>query len=400
MKAFAALFAQLDSTTSILEKVAALKNYFSTQDAADSMWTVLLLTGRLSRRVITARDLRLLFQQATQYPEWLLEECLAQVGDTAETLSLLAQSLELTRQEGAQEDGVALSEWMENRIYALAELPSIEQQIELLLAWWRDLDQQEVFLLNKLITGAFRVGVSEKLVIRALAELHEIPSDQIAHRMTGVKKPGPQAFAALISKETSAPSLNQPYPFCLAHAWSERKDHGFEPEHWCVEWKFDGIRAQIISRQGQIWIWSRGEDEITASFPDLVEAFKNLPSGTVLDGEIVVLVDGEVRSFNELQARLGRKKVSAMVLKERPAGFLAYDCMEHNGHDIRALSLRERKAILTAVIKPLLGPRVQLSKSLPIATREQLEDWRDHARENHAEGVMIKSWSSPYAVEA
>jgi DNA ligase-1 len=398
MKAFASLFDDLDSTTSTNEKVAALKRYFAHQDASDSMWTVLLLTGRISKRIITGRDLRDLFLLATGYPEWLVVECHAQVGDTAETLSLLAQSLGLTSKLEKNENDFSLTEWMEKKIPELAAMDDQAAQARTLLDWWKDLNQNEVFILNKLMTGAFRVGVSEKIVIRALSELHEIPSDQIAHRISGSKTPGAEAFAALVSKEISAPSFSQPYPFCLAHAWNERKDEGWEPEHWCIEWKFDGIRAQVISRDGQIWIWSRGEDEITQSFPDLQELFRALPEGTVIDGEILVISGGAVQTFNDLQSRLGRKKVSAAMLKEKPAGFIAYDCMETGGQDIRSQTLRGRKAALDKVIQPVLGPQIRLSEILTASDLTQLEHLRGESRNKNAEGVMIKSWNSPYAV--
>lgn len=398
MKAFANLFDELDSTTSTKEKVSALKRYFAHQNSEDSMWTVLLLTGRLSKRVLTGRDLRDLFVIATGYPEWLIDECHAQVGDTAETLSLLAQSQGLTLKGGHGEKDYSLTEWMEERIPGLGAMEDQQVQSKVLMEWWSHLNQMEVFIVNKLITGAFRVGVSEKLVIRALAELHEIPSDQVAHRMTGVKTPGAEAFQALVSKEALTPSFSQPYPFCLAHAWGERKDEGWNPEDWCIEWKYDGIRSQVIARAGEVYIWSRGEDDITKSFPDLQTAFKTLPDGTVLDGEIVVLKDGEVKSFNELQSRLGRKKVSPAMLKEKPAGFLAYDCMEYQGADIRSKSLAQRKEVLNQAVQPLLGPQIQISEILKAGSLKELEALREHSREENAEGVMVKSWSSPYAV--
>lgn len=397
MKAFTELFDDLDSTTATLEKVAALKKYFATQNSADSMWTVLLLTGRTKRRALTGRDLRDLFMLSTGYPEWLIVECHAQVGDTAETLSLLAQTLGLCAKSSGHEEH-SLTDWMEKRIPELAALADQEEQARMLMSWWKDLTQQEVFIVNKLMTGAFRVGVSEKLVIRALAELHGIPSDQIAHRLTGASLPGAAEFDKLISTEASTPSFSQPYPFCLAHAWQERSDEGWNGADWCVEWKFDGIRAQVISREGKIRIWSRGEEEITASFPDVAACLESLPAGTVLDGEIVILKDGQLGTFNDLQGRLGRKKVSAAVIKERPAGFIAYDCLEAEGADIRARTLRERKPVLAQVLAPVLGEKVQLSEVFAVQDLSELEARREESRGRHAEGVMIKNWNSPYTV--
>ena len=216
MRAFAQLFDDLDSTTSTNEKVAALKVYFHAANPSDSMWAIQVLTGKISKRVITSRALRNIFLESTQYPEWLFEESYSHVGDTGETLSLLAHSLNLCRETPA-EGGFSLTEWMEVQIPSLAALKESALQSAKLLGWWRDLTYQEIFILNKLITGAFRVGVSEKLVIRALAEVFDVPSDQVAHRLTGNVKTGADVFAQLISKEATELSFSQPYPFCLAH---------------------------------------------------------------------------------------------------------------------------------------------------------------------------------------
>lgn len=397
MKAFSLLFEDLDSTTSTLEKVSALKKYFEHAETDDAMWTVLLLTGRITRRVITGKKLRDLFVLATDYPDWLIKECHAQVGDTAETLSLLANSLNLCATHESPHDA-GLTEWMEKRIPELANIKDPLEQSARLMSFWQDLTQSEIFIFNKLLTGAFRVGVSEKLVIRALAELFELPSDQIAHRLTGMSTPGRENFLKLISKEIDEPSFSQPYPFCLAHAFSERKDEGWNADDWCIEWKFDGIRAQVIARAGQVWIWSRGEEDITAHFPDLQALLQTLPQGTVLDGEIVVLKNGAIESFNDLQARLNRKKISAEILKERPAGFIAYDCLEFQHEDVRAKSLRERKKLLNQTLEPLWSPQIRISEVFSAEDLASLEDLRLQARQQQAEGVMIKSWESPYVV--
>lgn len=398
MKSFSRLFEELDSTTSTNEKIEALKKYFRKSNAEDSMWTVLLLTGRTSKRVLTGRALRDLFLLATEYPEWLFEECHAHVGDTAETISLLAQSLGICLLPDESVDDRSLTEWLEKIIPALGAIDDQQAQATAMIGVWEKLTAREIFIVNKLMTGAFRVGVSEKIVIRSLAEVHNLPSDQIAHRLTGLKKPGAESFAGLISSEVSTPSFSQPYPFCLAHAWTDRSEEGWNPKDWCIEWKYDGIRSQVISREGQIWIWSRGEEEITHSFPDIAQHFKKLPPGTVLDGEIVVIENGRILPFQSLQKRLGRKKVSAAVLKENPAGFIAYDCLEANGTDIRNKILKERKEILQKVISPFLSGQVKYSEILFVKSLEDLEELRSQARQSDAEGLMIKAWQSPYAV--
>ena len=397
MKTFVELFDELDSTTSTLEKVAALKKYLQLADASDSMWMILLLTGKISRRVITSKALRDLFLQVTQYPEWLFEECYYQVGDTAETLSLLLNSLEISAVHSSDKN--SLTQWLEQEIPALAKIPAQSQQrADLILSWWKHLTAQEIFILNKLMTGGFRVGVSEKIVIRALSEVFDVPTDQIAHRLTGVSEPGAEAFSKIISKEKTEMSFSQPYPFCLAHAWSDRKEEGWDPKNWCLEWKYDGIRAQVIKRNNEVWIWSRGEDEITKSFPDIANLFQSLPNGTVLDGEILVIQDGEIKSFQELQKRLGRKKVSALTLKNFPAGFIAYDILEVNGEDFRSNPLIERKNTLRNILEPFLNDSIRFSNVFSAQNLDDLENLRSASRNQNSEGLMIKAWQSPYVV--
>ena len=404
MKRFVKLFVDLDSTTSLNEKVDALKNYLTSSSPSDSMWSVLLLTGRISKKTITSRGIKDLFLIATKYPEWLLDASASNVGDSAETLSLLAQTLGLCRTSGVEavSHDTSLTTWMEERLPALGRLKDQAEQAALLLSWWRDLDQQEVFILNKLMTGAFRVGVSEKLVVRALAAVFELETDQVAHRLTGSREAGADRFAKLISKEKTSPSFSQPYPFCLANAWGERNEIDFNPLQWCVEWKFDGIRAQIIRREGQTWIWSRGEEDITSGFPDLVEVFEFLPEGTVLDGEIVVVTstnaDALVAPFQELQKRLGRKKVSPAVLKSHPAGFVAYDCIEFGSRDVRSEPLSSRKEFLKKVLEGHFHSRLRFSEVLNIQDLTDLARKREEARNEAAEGLMLKAWSSPYVV--
>ncbi|WP_413293773.1 ATP-dependent DNA ligase [Bdellovibrio sp. HCB185ZH] len=397
MKDFAKLYEELDSTTSTNEKVDALKKYFEKTNAEDSMWTLILLTGKLSRRTITSRTLSSLFLASTHYPEWLYDESRDHVGDTAETLSLLAHSLNLCRETSGKQNK-SLTEWMETEIPKLASIKDEVEQADQLLKLWSKLTTQEVYILNKLITGAFRVGVSDKLVIRALSEVYDVPTDQIAHRLTGNLETGEEAFEKIVTQEVTAATYSQPYPFCLAHPWSERADQSFDPEEWCLEWKYDGIRAQVIRRESQTWIWSRGEEDITATFPELAEIFSHLPEGSVIDGEILIFKDEKISSFQALQRRLGRKKVSAQMLKEFPAGFMAYDCLENNGRDIRQETLRERKQHLAKVLSKIKSPQVQLSPVVTVQSLQELNELRLQAREKDAEGLMIKWWAGIYSV--
>lgn len=398
MRHFTRLFEELDATTSTLEKVSALKKYFTKAPPEDAMWAVLILTGKISRRIMTSRALAQIFLSRTQYPEWLFAECYSQVGDTAETLSLLAKSLHLCAPKPSVENARTLSQWLEVEIPALAKIKNLTEQGEMLMTWWQFLTMEEVFILNKLMTGAFRVGVSDKLVVRALAEVFALPSDQIAHRLTGDVSPGAESFAKLVHPETQEISFSQPYPFCLAHPWNERAEKDWLAEEWCVEWKYDGIRAQVICRENQVWVWSRGEEKIADTFPDLVAQLALLPNGTVLDGEILIIKNNRIHSFQDLQKRLGRKKVSGSLLKDLPAGFIAYDCLEMNGRDVREKPLSERRSFLTQVLQTLSSSQMRVSPVLKVTDRQTLEHWRAEARSHDAEGLMIKRWAGAYTV--
>lgn len=397
MRLFAKLFSEIDATTSTLEKVDALKRYFAKAPPIDAMWAVLILTGRLEKRVITSRALREAFLLTTKYPEWLFEESYNHVGDTAETLSLLLRSLEIAR-TGENADEKPLHFFMQTEIPRMSALKDPQARAEELMACWRTQTADEIFIFNKLMTGGFRVGVSEKLVVRALSETFDVPSDQISHRLTGKISAGVDQFEALISKDETLVLGSKPYPFCLAHAWNERSEAAWEPGVWAVEWKFDGIRSQVIKRDGGLWIWSRGEEEVSKQFPDLVRVFMDLPEGSVIDGEILVIRDGRIQDFNSLQKRLNRKNLTPAMLKESPVGFIAYDCLEYRREDVRQLPLRDRRRHLEELITPFRSESIRLSEILDAPSIEKIEALREHSREVDAEGLMIKAWESPYSV--
>ncbi len=405
MKAFTQLFENVDATTSTNEKIDVLKKYFAQTNSQDAMWAVLILTSRVSKRVLTSRSVRELFLKATNYPDWLFEESYSQVGDTAETVSLLLQSQGLTKKEGDKNTNLVdktLSEWMETEIPQIAEIEDVNQKSQKLLEYWKQLLPSEIFVLSKLMTGGFRVGVSERLVVRALADVFGVPTDLVAHRLTGQVAPGGENFERLISPGTIEFVPSQPYPFCLAHAWTDRSQKDWNPATWAIEWKYDGIRSQAIKREDQgkenLWIWSRGEEEIKRSFPDLVGLFEKLPAGSVLDGEILIIKDGRIQPFQALQKRLGRKKVSPTTLKDYPAGFMAYDCLEYQGQDIRQKSLRARKMHLNELCQPLVSDHFLVSPILKAESLEDLEALRAQSRETDAEGLMLKDWESNYSV--
>ncbi|WP_312954284.1 ATP-dependent DNA ligase [Pseudomonas songnenensis] len=423
MKAFATLYSRLDATTSSNAKLAAMRDYFREADPADAAWAVYFLAGGRPRQLVPTRVLRETAMQAAGLPEWLFEESYQAVGDMAETISLL-----MPEAEHSSEDGLAV--WMQDRLLPLRGLPP-EELAERLPAIWAQLDRLSLMVCIKLITGAFRVGVSKLLVTRALASLADLDPKRVAQRLVGYTdlshRPSAEGYRALIAEESEhehAQRGGQPYPFFLAHSLQTPVEE-FDmllgaPDNWFVEWKWDGIRAQLVKRDGQIWIWSRGEELVSERFPELCELARCLPDGTVIDGEILVwkhapetpageLFDisgtGEpsagafgVQPFALLQQRIGRKNLTAKVLQDAPVAVLAYDLLEWQGDDWRQREHRERRVQLEAVVEQCPNPRLMLS---PLVTGD---DWADLARQREAsralgvEGMMIKARAAQYGV--
>jgi DNA ligase-1 len=398
LRRFADLYERLDRTTSTRDKVAALAEYFRSAPPENAAWAVWFLTGRRLKRLLPARRLAEWAMEKAGVPAWLFEESYAGVGDLAETIALLLEG----RGDGeAGEEDVPLSVWVQDRLLPLRGLPP-EVQRERVTAWWAGLGRREAFLLNKLLTGELRVGVSQTLVERALAEVAGVTPALMAHRLAGAWEPGEDAFRALLlSEEHGENGENdrggpRPYPFCLASPLDRAPAELGPISDWLLEWKWDGIRAQLVRRGGAVHLWSRGEELITERFPELARmAEARLPDGTVLDGEILAWRDGRPLPFSELQKRIGRKKLTERILAEAPVVFLAYDLLEEEGRDLREMPLAERRARLEVRVeggRPLL----QLSQPLDAVSWEDAAHERDSARERGTEGLMLKRLTSPY----
>lgn len=407
MKDFAALYAELDATTSTNAKLAALVRYFRGAPAADAAWAVYFLAGGRPRQTVPTKALRAAALEAAQLPEWLFEECYQAVGDLAETIALV-----LPAAAGGAEHGLAY--WIEERLLPLRGLAPAEV-VALLKAAWQELDTAGRFLLTKLIGGGFRVGVSRLLVTRALGQVAGLDAKIIAERMMGYTDirhmPDPLGYEALIAPPgagadgpgtlVGGPAGGQPYPFFLAHALSdplECMDDVLGPVgDWLVEWKYDGIRGQIVQRAGGVWIWSRGEELVNERFPELVALGQALPRGTVLDGEILIWQDGRPGPFARLQQRIGRKHLSARILADAPVSFVAYDILEADGVDCRAEPLALRRTRLEALCQATY-PRLVLSPAVVGESWEALARLREEARARAVEGFMLKSLTSRYGV--
>lgn len=391
MRAFSELYDELDTTTSTTEKVDAMVRYFRSAPAADAAWAVYILSGRRLKRFLGPALLRRWLIEASGLPEWLVDEAYASVGDLGETIALLMES-ETAR--NADISDIPLARWIEERLLPLREAPEEEQRAAITL-WWRTLPYREIFLLNKLLTGELRVGVSELLVTRALEQVLELPRADVTRRLMGEWQPSAAFWERLATGGEAAIDPSAPYPFFLASPL-EGEPRALGPvADWLIEWKWDGIRGQLIRRAGACFIWSRGEDLVSERFPELMAAAAALPEGLVLDGEIVVWRDGLVRPFAELQQRIGRKKLSASILEEVPVRFIAYDLLEQNGADVRALPLRERRKRLLGLLEA--APQAfSASPLVQAGSWEELEVIREQSRLRGVEGLMLKALDSSY----
>lgn len=388
MRRFAQLYDALDGTTSTNAKVAALRAYFAEAPPADAAWGLFFLTGRRLKRLIGPSLLAEWACEHARVPGWMFSECMGTAGDLAETIALLLD------RPGRRADPPPLSRLIEERLLPLRDAEEADRK-RAVVALWDALDRREIFLLDKLLTGELRVGVSDTLAVRALAQHAGLPPATVTHRLMGTWEPGAQAFLALIAPGDSDADVSRPYPFFLASPLEEEPQELGRREEWLAEWKWDGIRAQIVRRASGAYLWSRGEELITGRFPDLLGAWEALPDGTVLDGEVLAFQAGSPMPFSVLQRRIGRQKLSAKILAEAPAAFMAYDLLEQGGTDLRERPLRERRGRLVQLLQ---GRSDRLSVSAEVAggSWEELRAQRAKAREQAVEGLMLKRWTSPY----
>lgn len=400
MRRFADLYSALDASSGTQARVDALVAYFSGVDAADGAWALHVLLGKQGKRLITGRRLRQICLEESPLPEWLFDDCYAHVGDSAETITLLWAQVEAGASEPLQH---SLQHWMEQLLPAAAALEGSEQA-EAVRQLWRGLSRSELLVANKLLTGGLRVGVAQGLVVRALARLSGLEEAQLQHRLMGGFKPSAAALTALLAPANGAEAVpSHPYPFYLASPL-EQQPAG-PASDWQAEWKFDGIRGQLIRRANEVFLWSRGEELIGAAFPELLAAAGCLANGTVLDGEILVWPPGsdQPAPFAQLQRRLGRKAPGRKLLAECPATFVAYDLLELGGDDLRQRPLSQRRSALEELLQDLpettptpAAGLLRLSPRLPLTAWEQLEPLRQQAASAAAEGLMLKGIASPY----
>lgn len=400
MKAFADLFLSLDETNKTNDKITVLKEYLLKVPDEDKINMLALFTGRKPKRQINSTQLKDWALELAQIPDWLFRESYDVVGDLAETISLL---LPLP----AHQQNKTLSAWID-------EIKNIKEKNETekkrwLLNSWDTMDQQERFVFIKILTGSFRVGVSQNLVIKALANISGLETAVLTHRIMGNWDPDKFTYEQLVAKEDGSEDVSRPYPFFLAYPVQETSDVQKTVEEleknlgpaseWQAEWKWDGIRAQLIYRNNELFIWSRGEDLATDKFPELHPFMKDLPDGTVLDGEILAFRDNQPLPFNILQTRIGRKTLSKKILSDNPVAFIAYDILEYQGKDIREKSQEQRRNIIEELqIESNQKEIFRISEIVKADTWEELAAYREKSRALLAEGLMLKRKTATYQV--
>lgn len=422
MKQFAALFDLLDATTKTTEKVDAIKDYLDKCSEEDKLLSIAVLSGNKPKRPFKTTQLREWAANYSGVPLWLFEESYYIVGDLGETITHLVEPIALakiraqsavSRETTAMdisgnvypqavqplEDEVALSlrdvfVW----VLEIAKKPLLVQQ-HLLFEKWDELAGTSLFLFNKMLTSSLRVGVSRKLVIKAIAKHLDRSEQDMAHLMMGKWDPLKQRFDELFTESSESIAKHIPYPFCLAYPIDVELETLGSLDEWIFEKKLDGIRGQIIVREGELFIWSRGEDLLTDKFPEFADLVGILPNGTVIDGEILPIKDGEILNFATMQTRIGRKNLSANILREVPLMMVCYDLLELEGQDLRQRPMSERRALLEELLhKTPEGERLLFSENMHFQSWEEVDRFRRSAREYHCEGLMLKGINSTYEV--
>jgi DNA ligase-1 len=390
MKAFADLFSALDQTNKTGEKIDAMVRYFRSAPPADAAWAIFFLSGRKPKAVVQVPRLCLWAVEAAGLPPWLFDESYDAVGDVAETIALLLPVSNVIELHPLHE--------MVERLYSLRRCNE-EKQRQIVIDTWRQMDATQRFVWNKLITGAFRVGVSQQLVARALAEVSGLTVEVISHRLMGNWDATAEFYTALISEDTKDADISRPYPFCLAYPLEGEPEDLGDVRDWSAEWKWDGIRSQLIKRDGQLFLWSRGEELITERFPEISEAAKFLPDGTAIDGEVLAWRDGAVLDFGQLQLRIGRKVVGKKLLTDVPVILMAYDLLELAGQDVREQPFAWRRSHLESLLtNAFSADRIQLSPIVTGASWSDLQQSRSQSRAFNVEGLILKKLQSPYRV--
>lgn len=389
MKSFIQLFLELDQTNSSKAKTQAIARYLGEASDADKLWCIALLAGKRPKRAARSTDIREWTASLSGIPDWLFEETYHVVGDLAETVAKLLP-------KPTRSSDHSLDYWMQF-IIELGQLAQVEKK-QAILSAWSQLDAWECFVFNKMMMGGYRVGVSQKTMVKALALATGNDEAELAHRLMGDWKPMETTYQELILTEDKSKNISRPYPFYLAYQLESIDDLG-APEQWLAERKWDGIRGQLIVREGQHFLWSRGEELINEKFPEFESLAEIIPDGTVIDGEILAYKDGRILPFQHLQTRIGRKNLTVKILQQAPAVLRAYDLLEWQGKDLRQLAQYERRQYLEKLMTKIpASPHLQLSATLKFNSWDELAKIRETSREDQCEGLMLKHKKGRYQV--
>jgi DNA ligase-1 len=391
LELFANLVSELSSSTKSNEKIQSLIDYFTIAPDADKVWVIAIFSGRKPRRAVNSRLMREWCIEMAKIPEWLFNECYHTVGDLSETLALL-----LPDEKDENQKTQSLSYYLEKFISIEKEDEAVKKKF--IVDSWQQMNKNERFVFNKFITGSFRIGVSQKTIVNALAKVVELSPSVIAHRISGNWDPVITTFKDLLSESASLSDFSKPYPFYLAYAIDDDVENLGDINEWQAEWKWDGIRGQIIKRNNELFVWSRGEELMTDKFPEYFILKDLLPDGVALDGEIIPSVDGKPLPFAVLQTRIGRKNISKKQLQEAPISFFAYDLLEYNYEDWREKSLTERRKKLEEIITPIKNNAIHISEIIDAGSWDELAKLRKRSREKNSEGIMLKRKDSVYKV--
>jgi DNA ligase-1 len=389
MRQFAKLIEELDSTTKTNQKVAALAAYLSQASELDRLWTIAILSHRRPPRPVNTTLLRQYAAELAQIPLWLFEDSYHIVGDLAESIALIVPNDEHISKKHLWE---ILNELIALKAKSEPEKKTYVQEM------WMQLDYYSRFVFTKLLTGSFRIGISQKLMTKSLSLVTEVSEDELAYRLMGDWHPNTTTFEELIFGRNEQAYVSKPYPFYLAYALETELEELGPVSDWNIEHKWDGIRGQVICRNGELFIWTRGDELVTDKYPEISSLAKFLPSGTVIDGEIMAFVNGQVGLFSDLQTRIGRKQLNKSILTKVPVIFKAYDLLEYNGNDIRELPYSERRSLLERLVAESGHPVLHLSERMELNTWEEVASERELAREKRSEGLMLKKKSAPYRV--
>lgn len=389
MKDFSNLISAIEITNKTNAKIEALVNYFSSAPDKDKLWLIALFTSKRPSRPVKSNLMKDWCMEITKLPEWLFLESYSSVGDLGETLALLLPNPK-------QHIEKPLHVWIDELVDLKQKTD--QEKKEYVVAAWNGLQSQERLIFNKLIGGSFRIGVSKKTLVNALAKLSGIDANQLMHSIIGNWTPDTITFDNLLNGEHINYDNSKPYPFCLAYALEDSLINLGEEKNWQIEYKWDGIRGQIIKRKEEVFIWSRGEELVTQQFPEIVEAISKLEGSFVIDGEILAIKDNSVLLFNDLQKRLNRKNVTKKLLEEVPVGLYVYDILELNEVDLRQESMQERRIKLEQLFTHNTSDILKLSEIIDFKNWSELDALRNAARGFNSEGLMLKKKSSIYHV--